>query len=303
MHNLNLYNYYDKSLADINREYLESLKYKPKKKTKSRFDRRHFLALAIILLTGLGVANYLGVFDEPVVETVQAPPPVDTRTEEEKQGYVQIQIFEFADTPTETITEPAVQNDSKTIKSIDNNSIALNNTSSTVSTVDKVNINQTDKKETKKKENKESTAVTKPKEQKKAAPPAPVVVKEYAILFENINENQYNKIKELSSKNNTKLEVVDAYSNTYSVWKVYEKDDIGSQVVDGTSVTHLEDFLTQEDAVEYAAKRNIQALIKQVGITEKSYNIRLCCTNIDKAKNIAQSSNITDRIIKIVREK
>lgn len=169
--------------------------------------------------------------------------------------------------------------------------------------VDKVNINQTDKKETKKKEKKESTAVTKPKEQKKAAPPAPVVVKEYAILFENINENQYNKVKELSSKNNTKLEVVDAYSNTYSVWKVYEKDDIGSQVVDGTSVTHLEDFLTQEDAVEYAARRNIQALIKQVGITEKSYNIRLCCTNIDKAKNIAQSSNITDRIIKIVREK
>ena len=281
MHNLNLYNYYDKSLADINREYLESLKYKPKKKTKSRFDRRHFLALAIVLLTGLGVANYL----------------------EEIQGYVQIQIFEFADTPTETITEPAVQNDSKTIKSIDNNSIALNNTSSTVSTVDKVNINQTDKKETKKKEKKESTAVTKPKEQKKAAPPAPVVVKEYAILFENINENQYNKIKELSSKNNTKLEVVDAYSNTYSVWKVYEKDDIGSQVVDGTSVTHLEDFLTQEDAVEYAAKRNIQALIKQVGITEKSYNIRLCCTDIDKAKNIAQSSNITDRIIKIVRKK
>ena len=228
---------------------------------------------------------------------------MDTRTEEEKQGYVQIQIFEFADTPTETITEPAVQNDSKTIKSIDNNSIALNNTSSTVSMVDKVNINQTDKKETKKKEKKESTAVTKPKEQKKAAPPAPVVVKEYAILFENINENQYNKIKELSSKNNTKLEVVDAYSNTYSVWKVYEKDDIGSQVVDGTSVTHLEDFLTQEDAVEYAAKRNIQALIKQVGITEKSYNIRLCCTDIDKAKNIAQSSNITDRIIKIVRKK
>ena len=42
---------------------------------------------------------------------------------------------------------------------------------------------------------------------------------------------------------------------------------------------------------------------KQVGITEKSYNIRLCCTDIDKAKNIAQSSNITDRIIKIVRKK
>lgn len=300
MHNLNLYNYYDKSLADINREYLESLKYKPKKKTKSRFDRRHFLALTIILLTGLGIANYLGVFDEPVVEAVQAPPPVDTRTEEEKQGYVQIQIFEFADTPAETITEPAIQNDEKAIKSIDKNSIAFNNTSNAS---DKVNINQTNKKEIEKKNKKENTAVVKPKEQKKAAPPAPVVVKEYAVLFENINENQYNKVKELSSKNNTKLEVLDAYSNTYSVWKVYEKDGTGSQIVDGTAVTHLEDFLTQEDAVEYAAKRNVEAIIKQVGITEKSYNIRLCCTNIDKAKNIAKGSNITDRIIKIIREK
>ena len=82
MHNLNLYNYYDKSLADINREYLESLKYKPKKVSKKHFDRRHILALAITVLTGLGIANHLGVFDEPVVETVQAPPPVDTRTEE-----------------------------------------------------------------------------------------------------------------------------------------------------------------------------------------------------------------------------
>ena len=146
MHNLNLYNYYDKSLADINREYLESLKYKPKKVSKKHFDRRHILALAITVLTGLGIANHLGVFDEPVVETVQAPPPVDTRTEEEKQGYVQIQIFEFADTPVETVTEK-IKTDNETIKSIDNNSIAMNNTNSAV---DKVNIAKTETKENQK---------------------------------------------------------------------------------------------------------------------------------------------------------
>lgn len=289
MRNLNLYNYYDKSLADINREYLESLKYKPKVKTKSHLNRRHFLALAVILLTGLGVANYLGVFDEPVVETVQAPPPVDTRTEEEKQGYVQIQIFEFDDTPVETISEPVAQNKEKAIKSIDNNSIAINNSG----TVDKVNI---------KNDKKEKTAVAKPKADKNKAP-SPAVVKTYAVLFENISESQYNKVKEISSRNNTKLEIVDAYSNTFSVWKVYEKDEAGSHVIDGTPVTHMEDFLKQEDAVEYASKRNMQAVIKQVGVTEKSYNIKLCCTNLEKAKDIAQSSNITDRIIKIMREK
>ncbi len=290
MHNLNLYNYYDKSLADINKEYLESLKYKPKKVSKKHFDRRHVLALAITVLTGLGIANHFGVFDEPVVETVQAPPPVDTRTEEEKQGYVQIQIFEFADTPVETVTEK-IKTDNETIKSIDNNSIAMNNTSSAV---DKVNIKPIEKKE--------QTAAVKPKQKENKAP-APVVVKEYAVLFENINENQYTKVKDLSKKYNTKLEVVDAYSNTYSIWKVYEQNDAGSEVVDAVAVTHVEDFLTQEDAVEFAAKRNIKAVIKQIGVTEKSYNIKLCCTNIDNAKKIANGSSITDKIIKIIRQK
>ena len=121
--------------------------------------------------------------------------------------------------------------------------------------------------------------------------------------LESINENQYTKVKDLSKKYNTKLEVVDAYSNTYSIWKVYEQSDAGSEVVDAVPVTHVEDFLTQEDAVEFAAKKNIQAVIKQVGVTEKSYNIKLCCTNIDNAKKIANGSKITDKVIKIIRQK
>ena len=190
----------------------------------------------------------------------------------------------------ETVTEK-IKTDNETIKSIDNNSIAMNNTSSAV---DKVNIKPIEKKE--------QTAAVKPKQKENKAP-APVVVKEYAVLFENINENQYTKVKDLSKKYNTKLEVVDAYSNTYSIWKVYEQNDAGSEVVDAVAVTHVEDFLTQEDAVEFAAKRNIKAVIKQIGVTEKSYNIKLCCTNIDNAKKIANGSSITDKIIKIIRQK
>ncbi len=111
MHNLNLYSYYDKSLADVNREYLESLKHKPKRVSRRKVNKKAALAAAITLATGLLIANYLGIFSEKVVEVVEAPPPPDTRTEEEKQGYVQIQIFEFAGTPVETISEPSAQND------------------------------------------------------------------------------------------------------------------------------------------------------------------------------------------------
>lgn len=282
MHNLNLYNYYDKSLADINKEYLESLKYKPTKAAKKRFDKRHALALAIILLTGLGIANYLGVFSEPVVEVVQAPPPIDTRTEEEKLGYVQIQIFEFTDTPVETLKEETASIDNTKLKEIGSQLERKQNVQPVVEPV-------------------------KPAVVKKAPPPAtqkqPVIKKEYAILFENISEEQFNKVKELSNKSQNKYSVLDTYSNTYTVWKVYEKNDAGSDVVDNVRVNHMEDFLTQDDATEYARKRNLQSLIKQINVTEKTYNIKVCCTNIDNAKKIAQNSNITDRTIKIIREK
>lgn len=301
MHNLNLYSYYDKSLADVNREYLESLKNKPKRVSRSKLNKKVALAAAITLATGLIIANYLGVFSEKVVEVVEAPPPVDTRTEEEKQGYVQIQIFEFADTPVETITEPATQNDNYTGKVIQTAKAeniakpAVNNSKEAEKNTDKT-------KEIEKQTAAKSAAVKKEQKntEKKAPPPAPVI-KKYSILFENIDEKQYNKVKELSEKNNTRLEVVDAYSNTYSIWKIYEKSDTGNEMFGTDKVNHIEDFLTQSDAVEYAKSRNLDALIKQVGITEKSYTVKLCCSELDNAKKIAQNSNITDKIIKIVR--
>lgn len=301
MHNLNLYSYYDKSLADVNREYLESLKNKPKRVSRSKLNKKVALAAAITLATGLIIANYLGVFSEKVVEVVETPPPVDTRTEEEKQGYVQIQIFEFADTPVETITEPATQNDNYTGKVIQTAKAeniakpAVNNSKEAGKNTDKT-------KEIEKQTAAKSAAVKKEQKntEKKAPPPAPVI-KKYSILFENIDEKQYNKVKELSEKNNTRLEVVDAYSNTYSIWKVYEKSDTGNEMFGTDKVNHIEDFLTQSDAVEYAKSRNLDALIKQVGITEKSYTVKLCCSELDNAKKIAKNSNITDKIIKIVR--
>ncbi|HIZ88938.1 MAG TPA: hypothetical protein H9804_03250 [Candidatus Mucispirillum faecigallinarum] len=302
-----MYSYYDKSLADINKEYLESLKNKPKRVSRKRIDKKVALAAAITLVTGLLVANYLGVFSEKVVEVVEAPPPVDTRTEEEKQGYVQIQIFEFADTPVETIKEPTVQDNNtipadNTVKQLAQNNIPVkalpvNNYKETEKTTDNKKVDENKKQEVKKEK-----PVTKPlKQENEKTQAAAPVIKTYSILFENIDEKQYNKVKEISGQNNTKLEVVDAYSNTYSVWKVYEKSDTGSEMFGDNKVNHIEDFLTQNDAVEYAKNRNIDALIKQVGITEKTYTVKLCCSELNEAKQIAQKSNITDRIIKIVR--
>ncbi len=82
---------------------------------------------------------------------------------------------------------------------------------------------------------------------------------------------------------------------------MYEKSDTGNEMFGEDKVNHIEDFLTQSDAIEYAKSRNLDALIKQAGITEKSYTVKLCCSELENAKKIAQNSNITDKIIKIVR--
>lgn len=302
MHNLNLYSYYDKSLADVNREYLESLKNKPKRVSRSKWGKKAALAAAITLATGLFIANYLGVFSEKVVEVVEAPPPPDTRTEEEKQGYVQIQIFEFADTPVETITEPVTQINNAEKANITQTAQVKDNKNNLNTISYKENKQQTDNKKAQATQDVKSAPVKQEQKniEKKSPYPAPVV-KKYSILFENIDEKQYNKVKEISEKNNIKLEVVDAYSNTYSIWKVYEKADTGNEMFGTEKVNHIEDFLTQNDAVEYAKSRNLDALIKQVGVTEKSYTIKLCCSELENAKKIAQNSNITDKIIKIIR--
>lgn len=298
MHNLNLYSYYDKSLADVNREYLESLEKKPKRVSKRKWNKKAALAAAITLATGLLIANYLGVFSKKIVEVVEAPPPPDTRTEEEKQGYVQIQIFEFTDIPVETITEPATQNNNYTSKIMQ--TAHTENTAKPADVINKETEKNTDKTKDSQKQTAAKSTTVKKEQKNIEKTPAPVI-KKYSVLFENIDEKQYNKVKELSDKNNTKLEMVDAYSNTYSIWKVYEKSDTGNEIFGIDKVTHIEDFLTQNDAVEYAKSRNLDALIKQVGITEKSYTIKLCCSELENAKKIAQSSNITDKIIKIVR--
>lgn len=298
MHNLNLYKYYDKSLAEVNKEYLYALKNKPVHKTQKSSKRIYALVASIVLAAGLIVINYTGIFEEKQVETVSAPPPPDLRTEEEKQGYVQIQIFEFADTPVETITEEAAKDDSleneKTVT-------AENKDKKETALSEVKNTKETAKKEAAKPSaaNTVKTAEAGKNTVKKSA--APLINKQYTILFENIDERQQNRIKDLSEKYGIKLKIVDAYSSTYSVWKVYERNSNGNTIIAGEKVTHVEDFLTREDATEFAAKRNLNAIVQQVGVTEKTYNTELCCTDLETAKNIAKNSRILDRIIKVIR--
>lgn len=298
MHNLNLYKYYDKSLAEVNKEYLYALKNKPVHKTQKSNNRIYALAASILLAAGLIIVNYTGVFEEKPVEVVTAPPPPDLRTEEEKQGYVQIQIFEFADTPVETITEEAAKDDESLEKE---KTVTADNKDKKETASNEVKRTETKtavKKDVAKAGSTVKTAESR-KVSRKAA--APLVHKQYTILFENIDERQQNRIKELSDKYNVKLKIIDAYSNTYSVWKVYERTKDGNAVVAGERVTHVEDFLTREDATEYAAKRNLNAIVQQVGVTEKTYNTELCCTDLEMAKEIAKNSRILDRIIKVIR--
>lgn len=310
MHNLNLYSYYDKSLADINKAHLEIAQRKSKNETGPSKRVKITVPLIFMLVIGVVIAGYMGFFrEEAVVYTPPPAPPPDLRSEEEKQGYVQIQIFEFADEPAEQPKEfaAAAENNIEKDKNTEDaqvRNIAANTENLKTSDIEKLPAIRSS--DTAKPDNKKETAENKPAAVKKpadtAAKPA-VIIKEYSVLFENIDDKQYERVKALSGASDMNMNVVDAYSNTYSVWKVYETDDSGDILIGDKRAVHREDFLTKDDAAAYAAKENINAIIRQVGITDKTYTVKFCCGDIEKAKNLAQNSGITDRVIKIVREK
>lgn len=276
MHNLNLLNYYDKSLADVNKELAELVLKRQPDVVRVFPLKKVLISLSVLLVVAIFVAYYVGFFGtKTVAPIIEAEPPPDLRTEEEKLGYVQIQIFEF----------------DENMPNIENKPQPINKDNASDDEGTKAKQEALKKKEIVKNPTTEAAAIKKPTpQQAKQAVPE----KEYSILFEDVNERQYSRIRRLNANRN--VEILNSTSNTFSIWKVYEKLPNGEN-------QHREDFLTQNDAMEYAKSSNIDALIQQVSNTDKTYNVRICCTSLDIAKRIAQDANIEDRIIKIVRER
>ena len=363
MHNLNLYNSYDKSLADLNREFLESAKFKnAKTKSNINWKKRIIISSSFLALSAIGFSIYLGVISKPKV-VVKPPPPPDLRSEEEKLGYVQIQIFEFDETaPSETINElvdekeeiakldPNKNNNNQLLISqndnltdnTSNNIVANKNIKDAVNnqfkSIDDVyaekNKELLDKIEVEKKKHKEKLSgdnfnpinpyeidaienqrkineaeqakkkdldLSEPKKVvkviKKAPPPPPPPPKMYSIYFEDIGEEQFKKVKSMTEAANATIDF-NRHTTTILIWEVYEKNNNNPN-----NPKFLKEFLRKEDAYSYATSLKTPAVLKQIGKSISSYNVTVCCLEIDKAKKLAKDTKITDKIIKIKRKK
>lgn len=329
MQNLNLYNYYDKSLADINKDYLEAigalrLKAAPRKGKGGLVAL--FLAVILVAGGGGGYFYYRQKADENFVKAHYAKPSgPDLRSSEEKLGYVKVQIFEFADEPVKTDKPTEEKYESALaakIKSFATSAgapqqerpTAYDEKKQLVDSIDKIGSQQipTPRTETASKPpapttfkipeapalktNKEPTIVA------KATPPVVIKEKTYAIIFEDVNKNQYDFLQKAGSVFRVKAETVDSKPATKTIWRLYRMDNYGDVMVGDKKANFIKDFNDKEEAIRFAKDNKIQSIIRSEDVDSGVYSARFCCTTLDNAKKFAETSNITNKTIRIIRE-
>ncbi len=301
MRNLNLYNCYDKSLADINRDYLTSKNAKKEKNGAGGKSKSLALVLLAAVILAVPAGIYLGhKLSETTQETIlaPAPPKPDLRSTEEKLGYVKVQIFEFADEAPETAAAPAPAEKEQRPAEI---------TAAAEKTAEKA-PEKTAAKGAEKEKPRETPAPAKKEpaprtETAKAAVPAKAAEKRYSVTFEGIDPKEYDTVNSLALKYKFTPEITDSSSISRTLWRVYRMEPSSKTVIGGKNVEKVKDFATKEEAVAYAKENNIQSVIRLEEEVDKTYALRLCCGDLESSKKLAEASNIRNKTIKIVREK
>lgn len=335
MQNLNLYNYYDKSLADINKDHLDALAASRAKVAPSKSNKGLIATFFILLMIGGGAGGYYYYqqkIEENFVKTHYAKPSgPDLRSTEEKLGYVKVQIFEFADEKAkpepEPVKEPAYESALATkIKDFASSDIANTPERATaydekkqlVDSVDKIGSkpavkaqsvsSSAAKTETENPPAKtpEATRPGVPPKQAQAVAKAtpPVVNKEkiYSIVFEDIDNAQYDFLRKAGSVFKAKYETVGSKPAQKTVWRLYRMNDNGDILVGDKKASFIKDFNDKEEAVRFAKDNKIQSIIRSEDVDNGLYSAKFCCMNMDNAKKFAETSNITNKTIRIIRE-
>lgn len=315
MSNLNLYNYYDKSLADINREYLNSRKVRKTKAKETSKGKKVFLLMLLAIAITVPVGIFVGKqLSDTALEVIlpKEPPKADLRSTEEKLGYVKVQIFEFADEAAPISVDEAKAKQAQ----IQQNEIEKNKSdkdekeaTEALIAARKEYIPKVEEEE-KKLEEKQVAKADKPVENKKEniKPPTPAtkatpVEKKYSILFEDIDNTQFDTINSLASEYRVTSEIKESIKNYNVYWRVYRLSPESKLVIGGKNVEKVRDFKDKEEAITFAKEHNIQSVIRLEEENNNIYTVSLCCISLDSAKKIAESSNIMNKTIKIIREK
>lgn len=321
MQNLNLYNYYDKSLADINKEYLTTVA-SSRKDTGKKGISGKILAISFFFLILIGAGGIYGYYKLNSMEVAKLrylkPSGPDMRTSEEKLGYVKVQIFEFADEQAEQAKKDEVKKEAEKqpyesalaakIREFSKSEAVRNQERPTAYDETKKIIDSVNKEGAKKPASPVKEQQKKPAEKKTAKAAVPVQKikpnkeKSYSVIFEDINRQQYDFVKKAGALFKMKGELLDSDTHNKSVWRLYRMDGGGNVEIGGKKASFIKDFADKEKAVIFAKENKIQAIIRAENTIDGTYSIKFCCSDLENAKKLAENSNITNKTIKIVRE-
>ena len=300
MQNLNLYNYYDKSLADIHKDYIEALNAK-KPQVKKRTSSGKLIAAAVfavlLVLAGGGFIVYYKMFNkvEPTKRYAKPKGP-DLRSTEEKLGYVKVQIFEFVDEPL--ISTPT--DDDKYESPIAAKVRELAEAEAQKQKKERLTVYDEKKKIV------DAVDKTIPKKPEKIAMTTSTpqkTIKTYAVVFEDLNKEQYEFVIKAGTIFKMKPDLLSSNPDLTTVWRLYRVGGVGDVLIGGQKAEFIKDFDNKEDAVQFAKDNKIQSIIRSEDINSGTYTVKLCCSILENAKKFAENSNILNKTIKIIQEK
>lgn len=311
MAEINLYKNFNLSLADIYNADVNSLDIVEQNKaipaktgSIKRFIITFFIAILIFAVVTAGVLFYLKTFSGV---TWHKGSTVDSTTQETNPdpattGYVQIQVIEFAgdsNTP-DTGTQASHLEPMPVIVRPVEPQEPPSSTSSATLTERPVPV------EPSAKPNEIPAVKTQPQAAKQPAIPAkpPVTVPMYAIDVTGLTDSDYKVLKSLADSKQLKL-TGSKETVAGKIWVVYKAQRGTGLFIEGVEVYPSNSFTSRAEALSYAensTKSGETVLIKPQDSILESYSAKICCTDIDKAKLLAQESGITDKIFKIRKQ-
>ena len=140
----------------------------------------------------------------------------------------------------------------------------------------------------------------KPAPAKIAALPASVPEKIYSIEFENVNSAKRYTILANAERAGLKGTEKLVSSSETTAWRVYRLVPGAKTQIAGRGVEFVADLPDREQAIEFVKKNNIPAAIKQVKIENSVYNITVCCTAAEKARNFISYNKANAENIRLV---
>ena len=277
---LNLLKYLKLNFAEIHQFEHEIIKVDETKKTGKKFPV--FLLTAIIgllILIGIGVSTYMFVLspnNNKQVKKVKKATKKVSLIENDK--FKKIGSIKVLDKKPNTNTNTNTNTNEKPVK------------------IKK----QVIKKKTDIKPKTQKIIVESTLKEKK--PVKKIIPVTYNIICKDIRTSEYKRIKKYAKSKKLKINIIKTHSTHHKIWVVFKPDHRGKKTLLDKKVKYITSFKTQNNAIKYAKKKNIPAIIVSKNLIKKYYNIKILGFKTEKdVKNFINIFHLSKKSVKIIK--